>query len=165
MYVITPGAPAPGVITYISRQGSRRRLREADHAALVAALEELAGRRGWELNVVRAEALTTAQQLALAARSTVLLGVHGNGLTHLLMLAPTPRTTVIEIFYPGGFAHDYEWTARALGLRHYAVRNDTSATWPELPWVAYPEGFQGTDIPVHAPTVAALIEGRMDGTL
>jgi hypothetical protein len=161
----TPGAPAPGVITYISRQGSRRRLREADHAALVAALEELAGRRGWELNVVRAEALTTAQQLALAARSTVLLGVHGNGLTHLLMLAPTPRTTVVEIFYPGGFAHDYEWTARALGLRHYAVRNDTSATWPELPWVAYPEGFQGTDIPVHAPTVAALIEGRMDGTL
>lgn len=32
---------------------------------------------------------------------------------------PTPRATVIEFFYPGGFAYDYEWTTRALNMVHY----------------------------------------------
>ena len=41
------------------------------------------------------------------------------------MMSPTPISTVIEMFYPGGFAHDYEWTARALGHKHFAVWNDT----------------------------------------
>ena len=41
------------------------------------------------------------------------------------MMSPTPISTVIEMFFPGGFAHDYEWTARALGHKHFAVRNDT----------------------------------------
>lgn len=74
--------------------------------------------------------------------SQVLLGVHGNGLTvcvsslcfstvtyrtvqHLIMMSPTPISTVIEMFFPGGFAHDYEWTARALGHKHFAIWNDT----------------------------------------
>ncbi len=39
-----------------------------------------------------------------------MMGVHGNGLTHLLWMKPTPRATVIEFFYPQGFAHDYEFT-------------------------------------------------------
>jgi hypothetical protein len=47
------------------------------------------------------------------------MGVHGNGLTNLIWMRPTPRTTVVEFFYPGGFAHDYEFTARALGISHY----------------------------------------------
>jgi hypothetical protein len=153
------------VVTYISRQSSRRRLRDGDHTALVALLESTAARRGWELNIVRAELLTTAAQLALAARTTILLGVHGNGLTHLLMMAPNPRSTVIEIFYPEGFAHDYEWTTRALGMKHFGVWNDTSVTWPELPWVVYPDGFQGTNIPVYAPHILELIEGRVDGQI
>ncbi|OBZ67048.1 hypothetical protein A0H81_13019 [Grifola frondosa] len=83
---------------------------------------------GWELNVVQAERLTKEQQLALAARTTVMLGVHGNGLTHLIMMPVTPISTVIEIFYPGGFAHDYQWTTHALGMRHFAIWNDTSHT-------------------------------------
>jgi hypothetical protein len=54
-----------------------------------------------------------------------MLGVHGNGLTHMIAMAPTPISTVIEIFYPGGFAHDYQWTATALGMKHFGVWNDT----------------------------------------
>ncbi len=41
------------------------------------------------------------------------------------MMPITPISTVIELFIPEGFAHDYEWTARALGMRHFAVWNDT----------------------------------------
>lgn len=37
-----------------------------------------------------------------------MLGVHGNGLTHLLWMPPTPRSAVIEMFFVGGFARDCE---------------------------------------------------------
>ena len=50
-----------------------------------------------------------------------MMGVHGNGLTSLVWMNPSPRATVIEFFYPGGFAHDYEYTTRALGMTYYGV--------------------------------------------
>ncbi|KAI0356337.1 hypothetical protein OH77DRAFT_1520390 [Trametes cingulata] len=151
------------VITYISRQASRRHLLDPDHAALVEALQEMCRKHGWELNVVEAEKLSKEQQLAIAARTTVMLGVHGNGLTHLIMMPVTPVSTVIEIFYPQGFAHDYHWTAHALGMRHFAIWNDTYHTHPNEPQVNYPEGFQGTEIPVYPPTVVKVIEERIAG--
>lgn len=77
-----------------------------------------------------------------------MLGVHGNGLTHLLwMNNHNPRSTVIEFFYPGGFAEDYEFTARALGIKHYGVWEDQVFTSPDTPLFNYPEGFQGNEIP------------------
>ncbi|KAI0674799.1 hypothetical protein C8Q78DRAFT_1075167 [Trametes maxima] len=151
------------VITYISRQASRRHLLEPDHTALVKALEDMVKKHGWELNVVQAEKLSKEQQLSIAARTTVMLGVHGNGLTHLIMMPVTPVSTVIEIFYPTGFAHDYHWTTHALGMRHFAIWNDTYHTYPNEPQVNYPEGFQGTEIPVYPPTVVKVIEDRIAG--
>ena len=118
--------PEKVVISYISRQGvSRRKLTDESHLSLVSSLEELCTRRGWELNVLAAETMTKDMQLREAARTTIMLGVHGNGLSHLLWMPPTKTSAVIEIFYPGGFAHDYHWTSRALGMSHYAVWNDT----------------------------------------
>ncbi|KAH9994041.1 hypothetical protein BJV77DRAFT_1144094 [Russula vinacea] len=145
------------VVTYISRQAVKRHLVAEDHEGLVDALTELCDRRGWELNIVAMERLSKEEQLAIAARTTFLVGVHGNGLTHLIMMPITPISTVIELFTPEGFAHDYEWTTRALGMKHIAVWNDTSRS--------HPEGFQGEQIPVHGPYVAELIEDRADGFL
>ena len=48
-----------------------------------------------------------------------MMGVHGNGLTSLVWMKPSPRSTVMEFFFPGGFAYDYEYTTRALGMTHY----------------------------------------------
>jgi len=48
-----------------------------------------------------------------------MMGVHGNGLTSLVWMKPNPRSTVMEFFFPQGFAHDYEYTTRALGMVHY----------------------------------------------
>ncbi|KAL6310307.1 hypothetical protein BKA93DRAFT_6846 [Sparassis latifolia] len=153
------------VVTYISRQGTRRHLIESHHEALVKALKETCASHGWELSVVQAERLSKEDQLEAVARSTILLGVHGNGLTHLIMMPVTPISTVIEIFYPEGFAHDYEWTTRAMGMKHFAVWNDTYRTYPDTPLPSYPEGFQGTQIPVYAPTVVKIIEDRVAGRL
>lgn len=38
-------------------------------------------------------------------------------------------------------------------------------THPNLPYVDYPEGFQGTQIPVYAPTIIKIIEDRVAGRL
>jgi len=157
--------PEKIVITYISRQGVfRRKLLQDDHTALVAALQELVDRKGnsWELHVLHAERMTKDEQIQAAARTTIMLGVHGNGLSHLLFMKPSRASAVIEIFYPGGFAHDYHWTTRALGMDHYAVWNDKYHTYPNEPSVDYPDGFQGNSIPVDGPTVARLIEEHVD---
>lgn len=160
--------PAKIIVTYISRQSAgNRKLTVESHAGLVAALQDLVRRKGpsWELNVMEAEKMTKDQQLQAVARTTILLGVHGNGLTHLVMMQPTRISTVIEMFYPGGFAHDYQWTARALGIRHYAVWNDTARTegvGEGKPRVDYPDGFQGNYIPAHGPAIAQLIEDRVE---
>jgi hypothetical protein len=126
---------APIVITYISRQGSRRRLLVESHEVLVDALQALVDRknveastggRKWELNIVQAERMSKDEQVQVAGRTTVMLGVHGNGLTHLILMPPSPLSAVIEMFYPGGQAHDYEWTSsEGLKMGYYAVWNDT----------------------------------------
>jgi hypothetical protein len=41
----------------------------------------------------------------------------------------------------------------------------SSTTYPEWTWPNYPEGFQGSKIPVYGPYVAKLIEDRADGNL
>ncbi|KAJ7288264.1 hypothetical protein C8J57DRAFT_1279634 [Mycena rebaudengoi] len=160
--------PAKVLITYISRQSAgQRKLTPESHDGLVSALTELVDRKGatWELKVVEAEKLTKDEQLQIIAQTTILLGVHGNGLSHLCFMPPTRISTVIEIFYPGGFAHDYQWTTHALGMTHFAVWNDTHHTMPNKPQVDYPDGFQKNYIPVHGPAIAQLIEDRVEGKL
>ncbi|ORX35950.1 hypothetical protein BD324DRAFT_629619 [Kockovaella imperatae] len=151
------------VITYVSRQEwGRRMLRTEDHQALVKELETLREKYGWEVNIVSMDKLSREEQIRLSARTTIMIGLHGNGLSHLLwMNAANPRATVIEFFFPGGFAEDYEFTARALGIKHYGVWNAETFTEPDLPQVAYPEGFQGNDIPLNGKTVADLIVKRL----
>ncbi|KAJ6531795.1 hypothetical protein B0H19DRAFT_966371 [Mycena capillaripes] len=157
--------PETVVITYINRQGTRRHLLEEDNRVLVAAMEELVERKNqeggkkWEFNDVHAERLSLDEQVRYAAKTTIMLGVHGNGLTHLVLMKPTRVSAVVEIFLPGGFARDYEWTSRSLGMTHYSIWNDTSFTHPNEPrWPDYPDGFHGPNIPVYGPFVANLVE-------
>lgn len=56
-----------------------------------------------------------------------------------------------------------QWTAHALGIRHFGVQHDISFTAPLLPEVAYPEGFQGEAITVDGKTVADIIQDRLEG--
>ena len=60
------------VITYISRQEwGKRTLIQKDHEKLVSELYGLRDTYGYEVNVVSAEKLTRAEQIQLAARTTV----------------------------------------------------------------------------------------------
>ncbi|GMK58483.1 hypothetical protein CspeluHIS016_0505150 [Cutaneotrichosporon spelunceum] len=156
----TPSMP---VITYVSRQDwGRRMLLKEDHDVLVKELGNLGNKYGWEINIVAMDKLTRDEQIRLAARTTIMMGVHGNGLTHLIWMNNlNPRATVMEFFYPAGFAEDYEFTSRALGIRHYGWWGHESFTYPNTPPVAYPEGFQGNEIPIDGKAVAQLCEQRL----
>ncbi|TYJ52838.1 hypothetical protein B9479_006561 [Cryptococcus floricola] len=151
------------VITYVSRQDwGRRMLLKESHESLVHELGELEKKYGWEVNIVSMDKLSRDEQIRLSARTTIMMGVHGNGLTHLLwMNNQNPRATIIEFFYPGGFAEDYEFTSRALGMTHYGVWDDQTFTAPDTPQVAYPEGFQGNEIPLNGKVVADLLVQRL----
>ena len=59
------------LVTYISRQSSRRRLTPESHADLVQALEKHSKAKGWELKIVEAEKMSKEEQVDLAARTTV----------------------------------------------------------------------------------------------
>lgn len=121
------------VITYVSRQDwGRRMLRQEDHEGLVTKLNALRDQYGYEVNIASMDKLSRAEQMQLAGRTTILMGVHGNGLTALLWMRPTARSTVIEFFYPEGFAQDYEYPTRALGMTHYGVWNDKYVLGPFL---------------------------------
>ncbi|KIM38055.1 hypothetical protein M413DRAFT_448087 [Hebeloma cylindrosporum] len=154
------------IVTYISRQGGGRRLTRESHDGLVKSLNEMSNQGLFELHILRMETLTFSQQVEAVARSTIILGVHGNGLTHQLWMPPSPHSTVIEMFFPGAYIHDYEILARNSGHKHYAVWNDTTLTYPDGEWfkgVDYgPENtFNGNSIPVHGPTVTQVIRERL----
>jgi hypothetical protein len=59
------------LVTYISRQSSRRRLTAQAHTALVKELEARAKKVGFELLIIEAEKLSKEEQIAIAARTTV----------------------------------------------------------------------------------------------
>ena len=54
-----------------------------------------------------------------------MLGVHGNGLSSAVWMKPTRRSALIEIVYPESFVWDYHSVGDAVGIRHWAVWNDT----------------------------------------
>lgn len=67
------GAPAEykPIVTYISRQSSRRRLTAESHLELVKAMEERAKKLDFEFLVIEAEKLSKEEQIAIAAKTTV----------------------------------------------------------------------------------------------
>ncbi|PPQ78266.1 hypothetical protein CVT25_011725 [Psilocybe cyanescens] len=165
--VVGPSVAGPStkpVVTYISRQDSARRLDEKDHEGLIDALRALEQQGICEFHVLEMERATLSEQIRLTAKSTILVGVHGTGLTHQLWMAPSPRSTLLEIVWPEATVFDHEIIARNLGHKHYAVWNDSLVTYLEgsnYKGVYYGENFDSNAIPVYGPTVAEAIKARL----
>jgi hypothetical protein len=61
------------IVTYVSRQGTGRRLIEKDHQDLVATLRELEKEGICEFKIARMERMSLRDQVELASRTTVRL--------------------------------------------------------------------------------------------
>lgn len=95
------GKPFPWIqqnltVTYIDRQNTARRLSSKSHSKLVEALGAIP-----DIIFVHAhmETMTLGEQLELDRRTDLLIGVHGNGLTHSIFMQPNRFT--VEL-YPKG---------------------------------------------------------------
>lgn len=110
------GAPASERV-HVSRQRARKRRLEND-----AELERTLVDAG--VATVDAEALPFAEQVALASRTSVMLGVHGAGLTNMLFMPEGGH--VVELANPRYPSPAFYALASALGLRYWLVWGNPS---------------------------------------
>jgi hypothetical protein len=69
--------------------------------------------------VVKFEDLSFEKQMAVARSADVLIGVHGNGLTHALLMRP--HRAVVEIFPTKEFRPSYYLLSRAMGHTYLCI--------------------------------------------
>jgi hypothetical protein len=124
-------------IIYVDRQGSDRKLDAVSEAGLLQVLDDLersSGIDGTKVVVerVKFETMDAKSQIETAMRADIWLGIHGNGLTHLVWTLS--GATVVELFPITCFIRDYELLSYALQHNYYTVWNDrlfTEDQWGE----------------------------------
>ena len=95
-------APALNDMLYVVRMGTRTVLNDAEIAVALRQIERV--RR------VVMERMTLAQQMLLVSSATVLIGVHGQALSHMAFLPwPTHRAALVEI-QPRPSERSHLWT-------------------------------------------------------
>jgi hypothetical protein len=104
------------VVTYIVRGTTKRNLSSICEKEL---LDRIGRLPNVELKAVDFAKLSFKEQVNIAANSDVLLGLHGNGLSHILFL-PT-NATVIEIFPKDTFRAEYRILAKARGFNYFGL--------------------------------------------
>ena len=124
-------------ICYIDRQNTQRHLPPGDHRWLVDYLQGLP----LPFQHLHMEDLSPFAQFTAARSCRLLVGVHGNGLSHMIWMPP--RSTVVEFFYGQQFRYDYATLAQLMGHTYLAMRkgrvvNGTriAALDPDLPKVS-----------------------------
>lgn len=100
-------------ITYVSRQLGGRKFEDALSRRLDEMLlsDEMA--QYFQVQIVHMQNYTATKQIAVAASTDIMLGVHGNGLTHAFWMPM--HGVVIEVFQKGNCLYDYQWIAAASG--------------------------------------------------
>lgn len=100
-------------ITFVKREHSRRLTADCQQQLLsrIQALPQFL------LKIVDLAALSFKEQVQLIANTDILLGVHGNGLSHALFLPE--GGSLIEIFPPSSFRVEYRILTQARKLNYF----------------------------------------------
>jgi hypothetical protein len=99
------------IVGYVDRQNTRRTMPEREHEWLVGFLS---GHPMIDFLHLHMEDYTPLEQIRVASECDVLIGVHGNGLSHVLWMQP--ERYVVEIYWQFPYQFDY-MTASQL-MRH-----------------------------------------------
>jgi len=116
------------IVTYIDRQSaSRRKLPPDMHNKLI---HFLYSQSDITFQPVKMEKLSFEEQVNVAQKTDLLIGVHGNGLTHTAFMRP--HRSVCEIFVPGvPFIWDYYTMSKMMGHEYLCIFNSN----PSLPYM------------------------------
>lgn len=93
-------------------------LRNMARSILQILLEALKKRENFDVEVVAFEKLEFREQVKKSAQADIMLGIHGNGLTHSMWLKP--GSLLVEIFPKESFQADYQFMAECGSLKHMA---------------------------------------------
>ncbi|KAI9507577.1 hypothetical protein F5148DRAFT_1203591 [Russula earlei] len=148
----SPAMPDAGThtVTYLSRQDGveGERLRAADHAALVEALQNLA-RTGVHVHVLD-ENVSWEVRMRAIVQSTIVLSVFGDHLADAMFMKRTPRSTVMEFFPPSEFNREWEVVMRSMGIRYVAWQGNRKYTIENLPMFSQSSSHEDFALDSHA---------------
>ncbi|WVQ78872.1 hypothetical protein IAT38_000963 [Cryptococcus sp. DSM 104549] len=155
-----PGIPVNKVpkVVYIERQGTERRFEDSVHNELVRALRKIHKRGDAKVHFAVLENLEKKKQFAMFADADIVLGIHGNGLTHELWMPE--GGTVIEILPQMSFQWDYPPISAVLGHEHIIWQYDK--IWPRDQWIPQNAGngtviHDGSFIPLEVSSFMSLV--------
>ena len=147
--------PRVPVVLYVNRQNTARRLNSNDADDLAFDLKRLANQALIELHDVQMEELSPIEQFCLATRADVMLGVHGDGLSHQIWMKP--GSAVLEMMNEGGFARDYGLMADLLGHEYHTIHNDHTFVRADWEGVGQNEGFHSSEIRANSRFISLLV--------
>jgi hypothetical protein len=106
------------VVGYVDRQNTGRTMPPSEHEWLVGFLTNHPMIDFLHLHM---EDYTSLEQIRVASECHVLIGVHGNGLSHSLWMQP--ERYVVEIFWQFRFQFDYMTSAQLMRHNYLALFN------------------------------------------
>jgi len=106
------------VVGYVDRQNTDRHLPEEHHDWLV---EYLLSHEKIDFMQLHMESYSALDQVRAAAKCHVLIGMHGNGLTHSLWMRPGGY--VIEYYWAYNFQYDYPTSAQLMNHTYLGIQN------------------------------------------
>jgi hypothetical protein len=114
-------------IGYIDRQHTNRRIPNEFHDWLVQYLQSHPSVDFYHLHM---EQYSAVLQIQYAHQLDMIVGVHGNGLTHQFWMPPYPSYFVLEFFWNYPFQYDYASSAMLMnhtyrGLYNGVILNET----------------------------------------
>ncbi|KAF9496982.1 hypothetical protein BDN71DRAFT_1494937 [Pleurotus eryngii] len=137
------------------RQATGRKLVKEDHDTFVKALAQFGEDHDVEINSVQMEYLSKAEQFDIGTRTDIMVGVHGNGLSHQMWMKA--GGSVLELYDTGGFMRDYQLLAEAMHHTHYVIWNDTiHDKWRENKKTFMTKNFN--NVHLHTPFVIELLD-------
>ncbi|GJQ09988.1 hypothetical protein GpartN1_g1779.t1 [Galdieria partita] len=110
------------IVSYIKRKPPRT-LESSLERSMIEMIEDM---REFELRVLEMENMDPQTQLESIRDTDILIGVHGNGLTHIAFLVKD--AFVIEIFPPNFSAFDYYLLSEMFGHRYFRFRDDKNGS-------------------------------------
>lgn len=137
-------------VTYL-RRPSPRTLTSAVEQKLFSAIREL---KHVCLNVIDFALISFQEQVNTIGNTDVLVGVHGNGLSHLLFLPVGAR--IIEIFPPDAHRLDYRLFADARGVEYVGIISNRGVISSEEAYRAGPFGIANQTI--HDLDVSLIVD-------